>query len=137
MKCDSQSEHLPLAEACCELINKFSLKSRVFIECFDLRALKVVKAIDPEIETAALFQPALSNPAILSDQRIIDQTILVKANALALHHRLARKALVEKAKDAGLHVAVWTVDDRAWLGRAQSLGVDALITNDPAKMIAV
>jgi glycerophosphoryl diester phosphodiesterase len=137
MKCDSQSEHLPLAQACCDLINRFSFKQRVIVECFDLRALEVIKTIDAEIKTAALFQPSLSQPSLLSDQRIIDQAIAIQASAVALHHRLARRSLVEKAKSAGLHVAVWTVDDPAWVERARSMEIDALITNDPAKMLAV
>ena len=137
MKCDSPSEHLPLAQACSELINQFSFKERVFVECFDLRALDLIKTIDEEIKTAALFQPSLSQPSLLSDQRIINQATAIKASAVALHHRLARTSLVEKAKSAGLHVAVWTVDDPAWVERARSMGIDALITNDPAKMLAV
>jgi glycerophosphoryl diester phosphodiesterase len=42
---------------------------------------------------------------------------------------------VEKAKLAGLKVVVWTVDDPTWLARARSMGVEALITNDPARML--
>ena len=57
--------------------------------------------------------------------------------AVALHHRLARKALVEKSKQAGLHVAVWTVDDPIWIERARAIGIDALITNDPARMLSI
>jgi glycerophosphoryl diester phosphodiesterase len=136
MKCDSRSEHEPLARACCDLIVDFSFKERVIVECFDLRALEVIKRIDPEIKTAALFEPAISKPSVLLDQRIIDQTIAVQASELALHHRLARKRLVQKAKLAGLRVVVWTVDDPKWIERARSLGVEALITNDPAAMLA-
>jgi glycerophosphoryl diester phosphodiesterase len=54
---------------------------------------------------------------------------------LALHHRLAKPMLVEKAKAAGLMVVVWTVDDLAWVTRARSMGIEALITNDPARML--
>jgi glycerophosphoryl diester phosphodiesterase len=43
---------------------------------------------------------------------------------------------VQKAKLAGLHVAVWTVDDPSWIERARAIGIDALITNDPAAMLA-
>jgi glycerophosphoryl diester phosphodiesterase len=136
MKCDSPSEHRPLAEACCKLINEYSLKDRVIIECFDSSALQVVKTIDSEIRTATLFQPSFSTPSVLLDQRIIDQTTAVGASAVALHHRIARERLVQKARDAGLHVAVWTVDDPAWIEHARSIGVDALITNDPAAMLA-
>lgn len=136
MKCDSPSEHRPLAEACCKLIDEHSFKERVIIECFDLSALEVVKEINPEIKTVALFQPALSRPSVLSDRWIINQTNAIGASALALHYRLARTSLVQQAKDAGLRVAVWTVDDPTWIKQAQSIGVDALISNDPAAMLA-
>lgn len=135
MKCDSPSEHLPLAQACSDLINQFAFKERVFVECFDLRALEVLKAVDDETKTAALFQPSLSQR--FSIERIIEQAIAIEASAVALHHRLARTSLIEKAKSAGLHVAVWTVDDPAWVERARAMEIDALITNDPAKMLAV
>jgi glycerophosphoryl diester phosphodiesterase len=136
MKCDSPSEYGPLAEACCGLINEYSFKKRVMIECFQLPALTIVKETDSEIETVALFEPALSNPSVLSDKILIKKTIDLGADAVALHHRLARESLVQKAKAAGLHVAVWTVDDPSWIKRARRIGIDALITNNPAVMLA-
>lgn len=135
MKCDSASEHRALAEACVKAIEEHALKERVIVECFQLSALRILKEIDPEIKTVALFEPSFTNPSVLSDQRIINQARDVGTAALALHHRLARESLVQKAKDAGLHVAVWTVDDPAWIERARTTGVDALISNDPAKML--
>jgi glycerophosphoryl diester phosphodiesterase len=136
MKSDSVSEHTALAEACCRLINEHSLKERVIVSCFDLAAIKVVKGIDSEIKTAALFEPSLSNLSTLSNERMINQAIAVGASALALHHRLARKELIDKAKILDWSVAVWTVDDPAWIERARSIGFDALITNNPAAMLA-
>ena len=135
MKCDSPSEQRSLAEACVRAVDEHSLKARVIIECFQLPALKILKEIDPEIKTVALFEPALTNPSVLSDRRIINQATDVGAAALALHHRLARESLVRKAKAEGLHVAVWTVDDPAWVERARAIGIDALITNDPARLL--
>ena len=136
MKCDSPSEQRPLAEACVRVIDEHSLKERVVVECFQLPALKILKEIDPDIKTVALFEPSFKNPSVLSDQRILNQATEVGAAALALHHRLARESLVQKAKSAGLHVAVWTVDDPAWIERAQAIGIDALITNNPAAMLS-
>ena len=136
MKGDSPSEQRPLAEACVRAIEEHSLKERVVVECFQLPALKILREIDPEIKTVALFEPSFTNPSVLSDQRIINQAMEIGAAALALHHRLARESLVQKAKAAGLHVAVWTVDDPAWIERARSIGIDALITNDPAVMLS-
>jgi glycerophosphoryl diester phosphodiesterase len=135
MKGDSPAEQRPLAEACVKVIDEHSLRERVVVECFQLPALKILKEIDPDIKTVALFEPAFTKPSVLSDQRIINQAKNVGAVALALHHRLARESLVQKAKAAGLHVAVWTVDDPAWIERAQAIGIDALITNNPAVML--
>ena len=136
MKSDSPAEREPLARACCKLINQYSFKARVFVECFDLPALEVVKKIDPEIKTAALFEPGLFKPSVLSDQLILNRATAIGASALALHHRIARASLVKTAKDKGLGVAVWTVDDPTWIERARSMGIDALITNNPAVMLS-
>jgi len=130
MKCDSPAEYGPLAEACSRLINEHAIKERVAVECFQLPALKILKEIDPEIKTAALF-----------DRSFTDQSVSTRATesgemAVALHHRLARKALVEKSKQAGLHVAVWTVDDPIWIQRAREIGIDAVITTEPARFHA-
>lgn len=131
MKCDSPAEHVPLAKACCKMIVDYSFKDRVMIECFDLNALAVVKNVDSEIKTAALF-----HRSFFPEQRVIEKALAIEASAVALHYRLAREPLVQKAKDAGLHVAVWTVDDPSWVDRAKSTGIDALITNNPAAMLA-
>jgi glycerophosphoryl diester phosphodiesterase len=136
MKCDSMAEYAPLAEACCRLIEEYGLKARVIVECFKLPALAILKKLDAEIKTAALFEPSFSTPSVLSDQSVITQATTVSASYLALHYRLARQGLVEKAKLAGLQVALWTVDDPTWIERARAMGIEALITNDPAAMLA-
>lgn len=115
-----------LAERCCELVREFSFEERVIVECFDLKVIERITTL----KTAALFEPR-----IYTDQSIIDRSLKVGASVLALHHRLAKQSLVEKAKLAGLRVVVWTVDDPTWIARAQSLGIEAVITNDPATMI--
>lgn len=129
MKCDSPSEYRPLAEACCRLIKEHSLQERVLVECFQLPALQILKEIDSDIKTVALFD------RVFIDQSIVTRATEIGAFAVALHHRLGRRNLVGKSKEAGLHVAVWTVDDPIWIDRARSIGIDALITNDPARMV--
>lgn len=114
-----------LAERCCELVREFSFEEHVIVECFDLNVLKLVN-----LKTAALF-----DPRIYTEQNLIDRALEVGASVLALHHRLAKPSLIEKAKLAGLRVVVWTVDDPAWVARAKAMGIEAVITNDPATMI--
>mgnify|MGYP003288569406 CR=1 FL=1 len=135
MKCDAPAEFAPLAEACSRAIKEHSLRDRVFVECFQLTALRILREIDSDINRVALFEPSLFSPSLFSDESVINKATDVGAAALALHHRLASPQLIEKAKVAGMHVAVWTVDDPKWIKHAQRIGIDALITNDPAKMI--
>ena len=107
------------------MVREFSFAERTIVECFDLNVLKLV-----DLKTAALFEPR-----IYADKYIVDRALEVGASVLALHHRLAKASLIEKAKHAGLRVVVWTVDDPEWVSHARSLGIEALITNDPANMI--
>ncbi len=118
---------IELAEACCRLIHDHGLKDRVVFECFEHSALEAVKNIDPELKTAALFQPPSSF--------ILKRAQAIGASEIALHHRLTNKRLIEKARLANLKVVTWTVDNPAWVSRAKTHGIDALITNNPAALI--
>jgi len=125
-----------LARICCNHLKQSPVKDRVVVECFDLMGVAVVKAIDPSIKTAALFEPALMTaPLVTSGRRLVEQALTVGAEEIALHHRLASKSVVATAKSAGLKVVVWTVDRSHWIQRAQSMEVSALITNDPGMMV--
>jgi glycerophosphoryl diester phosphodiesterase len=136
MKC-VPSERALLADAICQLLKNTSVKDRVIVECFELAAIERVKRTDPTIRTAALFEPNLSTlPMLVSGQRFVEKAKAVGADEIALHRNLARDRVVAIIKTAGLKVAVWTVDDPRWISRSRAIGIDVLITNDPAKLIS-
>jgi len=116
-----------LAEECCRLVEQYRLKDRVVVSCFDHSVLQTIKGIDPALKTAALFQP----PAAF----IIKRARTIAADGLALHHRLVTTRLLDEAKQAGLKVTVWTVDDPSWVERARAMDIHALITNNPSALI--
>ena len=122
-----EMKEVEVAEECCRLIEQYRLKDRVVFECFEHSALKTVKDIDPSFKIAPLFQPPASF--------ILKRALALRADEIALHHRLATKSITEHAQQAGLKVVVWTVDDPAWIERARALQVHALITNDPAALV--
>ena len=125
-----------LAEACCHSLRQSTLKSRVIVECFDLNGIQLIKQLDSDIKTAALFEPNLRTPpGIKSSKKLIDKALSVEADEIALHHRLASPRTVLSALDAGLNVVVWTVDDAKWINLATSRNIAALITNTPERMI--
>ncbi|MEP6637229.1 MAG: glycerophosphodiester phosphodiesterase family protein [Acidobacteriota bacterium] len=113
-----------------------SLRDRVIAESFDLSLIKLMKSIESRIRTAALFEPKLSRPVWLARTKLPERARACGADEIALHHTLASQAAIEKAKGLGLNVVVWTVDDPQWVAKALTLGIDALITNNPAALVA-
>jgi glycerophosphoryl diester phosphodiesterase len=135
MKCEPE-EAAALASAVVRLTREARLTERVVVESFDLNAIAEVKRIDGGIRTAALFEPKLSRPiSTLRKLKMVDIARGVGADEIALHHTLAGARVCEKAKREGLEVVLWTVDDPRWIPRARSLGVKALIANDPGMMV--
>jgi glycerophosphoryl diester phosphodiesterase len=124
-----------LVSACCQLLKQHPMKGQVIVECFDLTAIKLIKTLDPLLRTAALFEPKVIRHLLPSAQRLVAQATAVGADEIAVHHRLATKRTIEKARAANLKVVVWTVDDTGWIVKGHKLGVQALITNDPARLL--
>ena len=135
MKCDA-GEGPALAAGVVSLTRESQMMDRVVLESFDLSAILEVKKLDSDIRTAALFEPKLARPiSTVRRFRMVDAAIEAGADEIALHHTLAGSRVVEKAREQGLEIVVWTVDELAWISRARRLGVKALISNDPARMV--
>lgn len=128
MKCEP-GQQATMAEACARSIDEYQLRNRIIVECFDLSALKILNEIDPALKTAALFQSPAS-------PFMIDRAIGSGASVLALHYRCVNARMIQQARSAGLKIVVWTVDDPTWVERARSNDIEALITNDPAALLA-
>ena len=118
-------------------IQRHAMHEQVIVESFELPLIEQVKNFDASIRTAALFQPKLSQPlSLVRTMRPVEIARYYGADEIALHHTLASHRLIGKAKEAGLSIVVWTVDNTQWIERARSLGVAALITNNPTLMLS-
>lgn len=116
-------------------IHHASFRERVIVECFDLSLIKKVKTIDSTIRTAALFERRLSQPTTVFRQNLPEKAQQVGADEIALHHSVAGRRVIEQALRLNQQVVVWTVDNPIWVTKAQSLGIAALITNNPKVLI--
>jgi glycerophosphoryl diester phosphodiesterase len=135
MKCEP-NEGQVLAAQVARLTREFGMADRVVVESFDHSAVAAVKKFDAEMRTAALFEPKLSRPiSTVRRLRMVDAALAVAADEIALHHTLAGDRVIEKARQAGLEVVVWTVEDPLWIARAHSRGIKALISNDPGALL--
>jgi len=115
---------------------QFGVQERVVVVSFELPALTAIKSLNSSIRTGALFAPQRRPNVSWRAEAILNAAIECGADELLPHRLLARPKLLERAGSRNLQVVVWTVEDQAWVARATNLGVHALITNNPARMIA-
>ncbi len=123
-----------LAQRVATELKKRKLKAEIVVKSFRLSAIPVIKLLLPDVRTAALFAPKIRN--ILRKEKYLVQIAEdIGADELSVHCMLATRKLVENATRKGIPVAIWTADNPRWVKRAIKLGIKAIITNDPARLI--
>lgn len=136
MKCEPGEAKALANEVAC-LCASSGMLDRVVVESFDLNGIAAIKDLNQDIRTAALFEPKLLRPvSSLRTSKMVQLASDAKADEIALHHSLAGPNIMARAKQAGLDVVVWTVDDSRWIGRSREFEIKALIANNPATMVA-
>jgi glycerophosphoryl diester phosphodiesterase len=109
-------------------IRKHHLESRVILQSFDFRTLAVMKKLAPEIKLSALCRgPGLDLVKIGKE---------TGAQIVSPMHAMVTKEQIAAAHAAGLQVVPWTADTVKDWDRLIAAGADAIITNDPAALIA-
>jgi glycerophosphoryl diester phosphodiesterase len=124
LKCEG-GEITPLVERVIADVRTAGVESRVVIESFNLDVIRETKRLARQPERV-----------FLSPRSLLRKANACLADELALQRSLVNRRTVEAAASAGLHIVVWTVDQPSWIKRALSLGLRAVITNDPAGMRA-
>jgi glycerophosphoryl diester phosphodiesterase len=109
-------------------IRKHRLESRVILQSFDFRTLHEMKRLAPEIRLAALY----SGPA----RDFVEIAKEAGAPIVSPEYRLVTKDQVRRAHEAGLKVIPWTANTPQDWDRLLDAKVDAIITDDPAGLIA-
>ncbi len=112
-----------------DAIRRHKVESRVMVQSFDFRALKEIHAIAPEIKLCALHGGFPKDLVKISQEA---GGVLI----VAPHHLLIAKGEVKKAHKHGLQVVPWTVNTPGAWDKMIKAGVDAIITDDPAALIA-
>jgi glycerophosphoryl diester phosphodiesterase len=111
-----------------EVIRKHKLEKRITLQSFDFRTLHAMKAIAPEIRRSALVErndDSFTNIAHDADATIVSP-----------HYSLVTKEKVAQAHGAGLQVVPWTPNTPEDWQKMVAADVDAIISDDPAALIA-
>jgi glycerophosphoryl diester phosphodiesterase len=117
-----------LVEAVAEVIARTGSARRVLLSSFNPWAVHLAMRHAPAVRAALLFE----RQSMLPLRRA---WLAPWLRPFALHPELVlcTPARVAAWKRRGYMVNVWTVDDPAALGACHRMGVDGVITNDPAR----
>jgi glycerophosphoryl diester phosphodiesterase len=133
LKC-KEADTEALAKAVCDVICSSKLLPQIVVKSFKLSAIPHLKRFCPSVRTAALFAPKIKN-ILRKDKHLLRLAEDAGADEISLHYTLATRKLMKKAAKRNLSVIIWTADNPRWIRRALKLGLAAIITNDPAKLL--
>ncbi|MCP3960573.1 MAG: glycerophosphodiester phosphodiesterase [bacterium] len=130
------------------IVRQHDIGERVTVQSFEWRALELVKAEDPTLETVALLSPETLDPAWLNglDPGSGPLGLLRAARSyvdvFSPYWRMVapgspqyRDSSVEEIQAAGFPVVPWTVNRRRQMEKMLALGVDGLITDYPDVLV--
>ena len=109
-------------------IRKHHLESRVYLQSFDFRTLQEMKKLAPEIPLVALYSGAAKDFVEIAKE--------AGADIVSPEFHLVTPEQVRVAHAAHLQVIPWTVNKPADWDRLIAAGVDGIISDDPASLIA-
>jgi glycerophosphoryl diester phosphodiesterase len=126
-----------ISKAVCEIISRSPrLLPQIIVKSFRLETIPIIKSFCPEAQTAALFAPKILT-ILRKEKRIAELAHEIGADQISVHFSLATRNLMKKAGERNLPVTIWTADNPLWARRAGELGIRAIITNNPARLLAI
>lgn len=111
-----------------EAIERHKLAGRVIVQSFDFRTLHAMKKLLPDVRLAALYVGLRKDFAAIARE--------AGAGIISPRYSLVNPKRVKAAHQAGLEVVAWTANRPADWDKLITAGVDAIITDDPAALIA-
>jgi glycerophosphoryl diester phosphodiesterase len=109
-------------------IRKHRVESRVVLQSFDFRTLHAMKKLAPEIRLCALYTG--------TPKSFVEIGREAGAQIVAPEFKLVTPVEVKAAHAAGFEVLPWTPNKAEDWGRLVDAGVDGIISDDPAALIA-
>ncbi|HMF76247.1 MAG TPA: glycerophosphodiester phosphodiesterase [Bryobacteraceae bacterium] len=109
-------------------VRQYKLERRVILQSFDFRTLVAMKKLGPEIRLSALTERDMRPFTVIA--------AAANADIISPHFKLVTPAKVAEAHAAHLQVVPWTVNTPEEWDKLINAKVDAIISDDPAALIA-
>lgn len=133
LKCD-ESNARALTEAVGQEMKDSPLLPQIIVKSFRLSVIPHVRQLCPGVRTAGLFAPKIMT-MLRKEKFIVNIAEEFGADELSLHYSLATRSLMTKARARNLPVTAWTLNHTAWIARGVRLGLYAIITNNPRRLL--
>ena len=112
-----------------EKVREYKLEKRIILQSFDFRTLVAMRKLAPEIRLSALTEmDPRGFPTIAKEA--------AHAEIVSPYYKLVTPEKVAAAHAAGVQVVPWTVNDPSDWDKLIEAKVDAIISDDPAALIA-
>jgi glycerophosphoryl diester phosphodiesterase len=105
---------------------------RVVLEAPDL---KTCEKLRKELGASLKLHLNPGYDTTVSYQESLDKVLKFKPHSVSVYYKKASLELIEKAHNAGVEVWVWTLDTPEYAQALRQLGVDAVKTDMPTKLI--
>ena len=106
-----------------DIAEEKGMLSKIIVISFDHEAIKRVKAIDPLVKTGLLY---FAN--IVDMEHLADET---GARFMCPCWKMVTPDTVRRAKEAGLKINIWTLDEPQLIRKFLEMGVDCISSNMP------
>jgi glycerophosphoryl diester phosphodiesterase len=125
---DTDEEVFDITKRIINIIHMYNIQDRTTIQSFDIRALKYIKNLDPNIKTSFLIeeQPITDNLITLAKE--------LNVQIISPDISLLNKNIVDNLKKNGFEVLPWVINDYETLKQTIDYGVNGIITDYPIKM---
>ncbi len=117
------------ATICCRFLASLYLGDRLVVQSFDVRALNYIHEKYPELVLSYLVD------AKAPDFETYMGMLNFTPQWLSPHHTIVDEELVKKCREKGIRLVPWTVDKPEDIKRILDLGVEAIISNYPDRVL--
>lgn len=109
------------------LIAKYSLEEKAVVTSLDKRMVAIMHKHQPQIKRGFVCEFERKAP--------LETALKYQCSHLCLNWKLVTPVLVKSAKEKGLHVSCWTVNDLNVATQVFNDGVDSIITDFPTAFL--
>ncbi len=109
-------------------IENACVRENCIVRSFDPELLRAVRDLDSILPLAALYDDNRADA--------VADAVTLEAQILSPEYHLITPELVRQAHAANLEVSAWTVNAPEEWARLAELGVDTIITDDPAALVS-